>query len=760
MKENLYAVRQGGASQAMSDERLAKLQEIITDIVGEGRRGLWSSRMDNEDTRLCRWDNQSSDGRKWTASDAAEPVLPFDGACDNRVRLTDMLVNEDVMLSVVATLRSIRRVIVGMEQSDAHKAAAMNLALEHCLRNTNFMRSIITLANYTYGDSPAVAMMYVGWRQEQGLELYTLTLEELMAAYVQLVAQGTSGGGAPELQGAEVQAAQQAAQEFQMLLQDSAAGDDTLSALLRSMFGQLTEARARKAVRELREKGSAQVPMPYLRNNGLDLRPLRMFEDVYMRTNVMDFQRCQEWFRPEWLTETELKERSVSDGWTDDFITDVLQQEATPAFPEYIRQSGTESLIARNSDHYKGLYQVVHSYVQAVNEDNIPGRYVSTIHLNSKTTAYGMRLLDYKHGKWPGVIFSREALTSRIMDSRGIPEMQGPMQSFVKDLVDGSGNNAKLSFTPPIITWGRKGAGDLYIAPIAELQAPRTGTEGYKWLPPPQFSQGTQWIFQEIRQQLNEFHGRPAKEVDPTLVALHRQYKTSWWLAQMRDVWTMAMQNIQQYMSDEDLQRVTNLQGITMIRSREEIQGQFDIQVGYDPEDLSTEHLESQGTILRDIILAMDREKVVDTTPAVQDLFYRMNPSMASVSIRTRERAMQAELESEMEAYQQVRSGVEPDLPDDGSINYEARLGMYETIQKMNPEAFADMSPDKQKILQSRIQRMTVLAQQYGENVQIGREGGRRALGEGGAAAVGPGAPAGQAGGGQSGQAGGQEVGL
>ncbi len=47
----------------------------------------------------------------------------------------------------------------------------------------------------------------------------------------------------------------------------------------------------------------------------------------------------------------------------------------------------------------------------------------------------------------------------------------------------------------------------------------------------------------------------------------------------------------------------------------------------------------------------------------------------------------------------------------------------------MNPDIYRDMAPDKIKILQSRIQRLGVLAQQYGENVEIGRQGGKTALG-------------------------------
>ena len=73
-------------------------------------------------------------------------------------------------------------------------------------------------------------------------------------------------------------------------------------------------------------------------------------------------------------------------------------------------------------------------------------------------------------------------------------------------------------------------------------------------------------------------------------------------------------------------------------------------------------------------------------------------------------------------------AGTEPELPDDGSINYALRLELYRNMEGMNPDIYRDMAEDKLAILQSRLQRLEALAQQYGENVQIGREGGRRAL--------------------------------
>jgi hypothetical protein len=56
------------------------------------------------------------------------------------------------------------------------------------------------------------------------------------------------------------------------------------------------------------------------------------------------------------------------------------------------------------------------------------------------------------------------------------------------------------------------------------------------------------------------------------------------------------------------------------------------------------------------------------------------------------------------------------------------RKQWYDDQVKANPAMFADMAEDKTAILASRLQRLGVLAEQYGENVDIGRQGGKTAL--------------------------------
>jgi hypothetical protein len=101
---------------------------------------------------------------------------------------------------------------------------------------------------------------------------------------------------------------------------------------------------------------------------------------------------------------------------------------------------------------------------------------------------------------------------------------------------------------------------------------------------------------------------------------------------------------------------------------------------------------------------------------------------LAEVAVRSEQDAATEQEEQERQAYLRIRAGEEPELADDGSVDYATVLAWYERLFEKNPQAMADAGEDKRAVLQSRLERARVLAGQYGENVRIGREGGKRAL--------------------------------
>lgn len=721
-----------GGSAPASEDLLKWLHQEVDLVRNAAEEGLWNAFLSSADTRYCRWDGQSDDCRKHAEENDDEEVLPFEGACDQRLRYADMVANEDVMLLVLSALRAQVRV-TGVESGDKRKAGAMTLLLRYLLNNAmgfSFVRELIKLANYYTADSPAAGMMKVWWNAETALELKTLTIDELQELYLNEVMRV-----AAEQDGADQDSilaqAQAALEDFRAALSDVQWGEIELAGLLRRFFPTLRPARARKVVRQLRSEGRAEFPFPYLKTNAPAVEARRLFQDFFVPVNTGEFSRARVWFEHEWLSKAEVLERQVSQGWSDGFVTKLIGRrgdtnglEGTPTFEEWIRKpDGTIEKLSHS--YYRGLYQVATAYFIEANEDGVPGVYYVAFHRNIDETATDKRMLGYAHGGYPGHVFQREVLSDRVLDSRGVVELAGSTQSMLKLFGDSFGDHAQIAGVPPIVTKGRRGQGRLYLEPLVELQTKRDGD--IKWLNPPQYPIVIDKMYELAKRHGDEYFGRPAEGVPESTVQLHRQFKVLWWLVNLREVYRQILQLAQQYLPDSILARVTNVQGEAILRSREEIQGQFDLQLAFDPQVMDPEYVEKMGGILRDILLAIDRDKTIATAPIVSTFMYWLFPDMAAESLRTVDEANESEVMDELERYLQIRGGVEPERVDDGSQNYALRLELYQRLQAANPEVFEDLSEDKRAILQAHLEHLSSMTQQYGANVQIGREGAKRA---------------------------------
>jgi len=755
-----------GGISLVTEPTLAELKAEVDQIVTESKDTIWPLRVDMESTRFCRWEHQSPDGLKHKeVYENQEVPEPFDCASDMRVRTADMLINEEVMLLVLSAMRA-QVNFKGTESTDTKRAGNMTIVMRWVIRNwgVKWIKELLKLANYFTADSPAVALLGICWRRETALKMQTLTVDELMELYLKQVveilgenqqsevsSQESGVGGEPTpaetatppmegIQepgaGTDIQAqADQAAEDFKIALGSEEFGEDILAAKLAEYFPGIRTARAKKVIRGLREKGRAEFPVPYIKQDGPDLQAKRLNEDWFIPLNTTEFQKARIYFEAEWLTKTQIIERKISQGWSDAFIEKVigeLQKDGTrqgghegeAAFPDYVRDENNQ-IVARSSIFYKGLYQILTAYYQATNEDGVPGKYFVVFHYQVDKAAMKRQLIDYAHGGYPGHIFQREVLTSRLCDSRGLAELAGTYQGLMKVYCDSFGDHAQIAGVPPIITRNRQRMGALHIRPLLELQAKRDGD--FAFMKPPEYPRTVVDMVKELRRQTDEYFGRTNPEVAPDLVQLQKEFKVFWWLMNLRQALVQVFQLCQQYMPDEMIQRITNKKGEKLFKSREDIQGQFDLDLQFDPRDLDPEYLKNLFEIITNI-LAIDHDKTMRTAPLVASVLWRLSPDLADAALVDLDQANAEETADEIKAYQQIRAGIEPDLPDDGSINYELRLQLYQNMEGMNPDIYRSMPPDQLKIFQSRLQRMQVLAQQFGENVQIGREGGARAL--------------------------------
>jgi hypothetical protein len=714
-----------GGSRPASADWLRRLKDEVEYLNSEIKTRVASRKVDARNTLLAYWAGQAPDGLKHEDYIGERPK-PFPGATDTRVRLADEAVRERVELCTLAAMRAELK-LKGNGASDEDRARRATQVLRWVIRNQLGLRWIEALthgAQLKFGDHPGVALVNVWWREDEELRLERVTIARLLGLYAEQVSKALEGMDEREAAALSEQAAA-ALEAWRLMLLDPEIPADVAAEKLLEFFPTVRPERARKAVGELRKRGETEFPVRGVGYRGVDVEALEWGRDWFCPLTTQSWDRCWCWFRQEWLSETDLRMRETSHGYERGWVDEVLKHEGEAGFIEWEREMETGAMVERSPERYRGLYCVVTAYVLATNDDGVLGRYYVTLHMQVDGTAHERRLIALPHGGWPGVVWRRELLSRQLLDSRGIPDVAGPWQGFKKLLLDTWGDSAQLCGVPPLVTTRRRGKGRLLIEPLQELEVDREGS--VKFLDPPQYPQTIVTMEQVSRRMADEYLGRRGDGIDPGLVRVHEDWEVQLHLTQVREVLKQVWALAQAYMPEEELERITDAQGERVARSWEEIRGQYDVELVYDARDMDPEYLQMVAGIVKDVLMPMDQRKTLDASAIVARLFARLLPDLADGAVRPVELAQRDEMEDELEAYLKIRGGDEPELPDDGSVDYETRKQFYELLQGANPEAFADMAPDKMERLQSRLQRMETLGQQFGANVQIGRQGGKTA---------------------------------
>lgn len=740
-QQHIDTVRGDGGSMPLGDKLLAELKSEV-DLIAMDLKARCLEDSHPDLVRHAYWDGQSPDGLKHEDA-LKEQADPFEGSMDTRVRDVDMIINEDSMLCVAAAMRA-RITVTGRGANDTANAGKMQTTLHYFLRNRlglQWMVEQCRLASFVHGSSPGLGFLSINWRKEEALELRSIAIDELRAMFVENAMAERMAQVSDEMDGVDPAVVQErvradieeVAQAFDLAVYDPSVQRESLVGILAEMFPELRPATigrmAREMVAQIRsgeERPTVEFPFPYVKTDDLDIRALRVGGDMHLPVDTRDFQKSGIYLTVENLNRSALERRARAEEWKKEFTAAVLGTEESDgllgkAVLRNYRRGGCGEPVATDGEYVARRYQILTAVMQLPNEEGIEGIYYVTFHYDLPMAAHDLRLSNYKHGKLPGVMYAREYISGCLTDSRGVSEIHGPAQSQRKTLLDGVGNNSIMAATPPVLTMNRKGKGRLWIKPMIEQQLNRDGQ--LKWMDPPKVPPQVLKALEMLGIDRDDYFGRSNAAIPEERTRLNRQFKVLMWLMHTREVMVQFMQLIQQFAPDELIARVTDSDGLPFMRSREEIQGMFDLDLQFDPEDLNIERLQTYGKIVKDIVLAMDANKTIDTTPLVSDLMYRLNPSIAPAAVKTVEEANNAQIRIAREMLTSVRNGVLPDLPTDGSVNYALILQWFQNLESQNPYVFQDLAEDKRIILTQLMEFLQFQTEQYGQNAQTGRTG-------------------------------------
>jgi len=702
-------VKSGRENAPVDDDMLRELKDLVDEIRSEVADDVVSNRQTHENTRYCIWAGQDDDGKKHASNLASKP-LPFEGASDTRLRLTDKVVNKHVREYKMAAARVVPKV-VGMEGTDDGFAGRMGTLAKWLVRSqwgAEYGRQIELLAQYMEGDQPGAAVMMVDWSREIALEMREATQEDVIMLAVQF-------GAAPE-----------DAADLADIVRNPGRVDE-LAAMLKMMAPGAREKTLKKAAAELQAFGKATFPAPYMRINMPVIRALRLFEDVFIPANTTDIQKARAVFVSQWYSKTDLLEKVASEGWNEDFVNRLVGGEGNgggyegqTAFQEYMPDTAAEMGFSGETDRRKGLYEVLTAFQRAVNEDGVPAIYMRTFSYYAGA-AKKQEMFARKHGKMPFVWFSREYLTSRLLDSRGVVPLAATQQNSLKLLHDSFEDSTQQTINPPILKPQGKAQHQLTIEPFGQIELGRT--ESLKYLETPQYPASASEHETRVRREVAEYFGLPmVKEIDPSVVMECKQDRIDRFLASLADVFKMALQLCQEFMPQEQVQRILGA-AVDVQRGRQEIQGQFDLYLSFDARDMDMEQLVKKCEVMLKYARPMDVRNTVPWERMVQRVMQALDSNWADEIIPP-EAADAKEIEDQKGNLAKIMAGIRPGRPDRG-LNFPLRLQVVEqelNSRSQNPKAFPQLSPASAALLQEELDWLKFQAQQM-ENATIGRRG-------------------------------------
>jgi hypothetical protein len=677
-----------------------KISEILTDIDQADADGSQyvQRKLRNWNTRYCVWPGQSEDGRKHAGAMGRQP-WPWDGAADTRVRLADNIIRDHCAILTNAFFKS-RVQIQPVESMDIDKRTAAEAVLkwllfQHCL--DDLRREVRLAAEFreTYG----LAIMAVDWQQTTRTEIKRFTIEEA-----------------------------------QMMVQESQ--DPNLAALLEIVMDPLQEETAAELlgqvvpelgkvskVRALRDKGEVEWESPYIFESKPVWTALEAWEDVIFPIQTFSLQRAAFVARRELLNEVELRERAAVEGWDEDWVEEAVKHKGQLK-RIHLNLHRTDQFLF---EQLRDLIEIWHVF----RKENDPKtdairvtRSVISYHIPDKAAVH--ELLPYAHGMYPFVEMPRERSTRPLLESRGIPELVQTAQEEIKIQRDYRADRASISILPPVRVPANRGKFDLVLGPGVQVPERRPGEIG--WMDPPRPDAGSIEVENATRFDVNNYFGRMADGVPPQMSMIHTQEMIDSYLLDMKLCIIQTMALAQQYLTPEEVSRVTGNASLAFSASPQDIRGRFDITAEFDARLLDNEALGAKLKYLSEILVPMDSFGVIDRAGLVKYMFQAVDPNMAAMLVQDIGAATQQEIEDEQVQFSKIAAGTEPPMKEGGQ-NAQVRLQTLQQIIQSNPAVSQRYQQDEifRRMLDARMQAFQFQLQQS-QNAVIGRVGAQPAL--------------------------------
>jgi hypothetical protein len=681
-----------------------KIEELIGELTKatDDASGYCQKMQLAYDARHALWPGQSSDGRKH-AKALGRDAKPWEGSSDVRIRTVDRICNEQSELLFSAFLRA-KINAVALTSEDLKWGTKVTTLLQWEVwtkMRTQLHRELSILSNWMllYGS----AILGVFWRQETRRVQEDVTLEMIAGALLPTI------GEDPQL------AVDMMSAVREMLLDPER--QEELNAILQALSPTATRKELKQCREALLKGEKATLPVVEPFNVGPEWRALLPFVDIFFPVHTDDIQTARWVAHRERLTVSELKNRVVTHGYDEDWVEEASEKkgQAVDRMNGFLF-SGCNTAVDEDRD----FIEIFHFYYKSYGKGDDPVTWHTVLHPHVQDAVGLHEEHPYKHGLYPYVVYRREYKDRDILSSQGIGVLAHTWQNAIKLQHDARSDRSTFSVLPPIIVPAGRST-DLEIGPGTIWPGKRN--ENFQWMSAPSHDPTSIEIENSTTAMVDQYFGCPGPHTPPEISQRRTQSLADNFLVDCSVAVTQTLQLMQQYLDDEVVTQVIG-QGQIWRFSRQEIQGQFHLQLDFDTRNLNPEMVAEKMKQISELILPLDRLGIVDTSQIVEIALSAIDPWMAQRAIRTPQAANEEQITDEQNILARMVSGIESPMTPQMGMNYELRLQILQQTISSNPElqSMIEQRPMLQKMLVNRMKFLQFQVQQQ-QNAVIGRVG-------------------------------------
>ena len=658
---------------------------------------------ENDDIRLARWSGQTSDGKKHSEDRMnGDGAFPFEGASDVRCRLVDRTIN-DLVSMMVTTFDRCQIKVKGTEFSDSENSATANVLMSWLLESrirSEVRKEAELLAQY--GTQYGWAGIHVIWEQEMGTRFQNIRMDDLVAMVQQAVQQN------PEAAIKDLPAAIMSPEQ-----------EDYAVDLIMQYLKTVNPKDVKKAVRELRKDGHANIPETFISKNQPLIVALKPYDEISFPPETIEIQKARVVFRRTYVNEVELRSMAQIEGWSDTFVEQAVNCAGMQSQFNDPNLLPAAALINFQVSRQDNLIELVYAYSRLIDENGIQGIYQTIFCPQAGSQDYASHgLLGYAHNKYPFVIYRRERTRRAIMESRGVPEIAQTDQEEIKAQHDAIRDRTAFTTLPPILVKKRLG-GINKIAPGIHL--PVTSADDYRFMPTPTGDATTAFsLIDRVEMNHASYFGLPHPNIMPQKTQTTQQFIINNWLDVWSESFSMVFSLMLQYMQPEEIESIT---GKPLPQNMSTVSNMFDFQVKYDVRELDTNFVIEKLKAITQFVLPLDAGGVIDKNKLVKAAVEAIDPDKAKeliINTGTASQLLYKNIQSDLGL---MMLGNEAQYVENDP-SAATKMQYLQDIMGKNPKAQQAMQQDPhfRAMLENYMKNLQMSISQQ-QNKQIGRTG-------------------------------------